>query len=86
MKDFSCFQNIDAIQQIFNADQINTINMFEKGFNTFGMNLFAIPQDYGIWSPMILFPVICFASNVLTQFITMRINVKTILCSNSRAV
>ena len=56
LKDFSCFQNIDAIQQIFNADQINTINMFEKGFNTFGMNLFA--------------------SNVLTQFITMRINVK----------
>lgn len=50
--------------------------MFEKGFNTFGMNLFAIPQDYGLWSPMILFPVICFASNVLTQFITMRINGK----------
>ena len=64
MKDFSCFQNIDAIQQIFSADQLNTITMFEKGFNTFGMNLFAIPQDYGFWSPMILFPVICFASNV----------------------
>ena len=76
LKDFSCFQNIDAIQQIFSADQINTITMFEKGFNTFGMNLFAIPQDYGLWSPMILFPVICFASNVLTQFITMRINGK----------
>ena len=76
MKDFSCFQNIDAIQQIFSADQLNTITMFEKGFNTFGMNLFAIPQDYGLWSPMILFPVICFASNVLTQFITMRINGK----------
>jgi YidC/Oxa1 family membrane protein insertase len=76
LKDFSCFQNIDAIQQIFSADQLNTITMFEKGFNTFGMNLFAIPQDYGLWSPMILFPVICFASNVLTQFITMRINGK----------
>lgn len=47
LKDFSCFQNIDAIQQIFSADQLNTITMFEKGFNTFGMNLFAIPQDYG---------------------------------------
>ena len=67
LKDFSCFQNIDAIQQIFSADQLNTITMFEKGFNTFGRNLFAIPQDCGLWSPMILFPVICFASNVLTM-------------------
>ncbi len=63
-----------AIQNIFTAEQINTITMFSNGFNTFGINLFAIPQEYGFFHPMILFPVLCFASNVGSQLIMTRIN------------
>ena len=48
LKDFSCFQNIDAIQQIFSADQLNTITMFEKGFNTF-CNMFCIKRTYTVY-------------------------------------
>lgn len=71
---FSNIENTQAIQNIFTAEQIQTINMFRSGFNTFGINLFSIPQEYGFFNPMILFPVLCFASNVGSQLIMTKIN------------
>ncbi len=74
LKIFPNIANTETIQNIFSADQINTITMFNNGFNTFGINLFSIPQEYGLFHPMILFPVLCFASNVGSQLIMTRIN------------
>ena len=42
--------NTEAVQGIFNAQEISTIQMFTAGFNTFGVDLLAIPKDYGIFS------------------------------------
>lgn len=71
---FPSIEHTQAIQNIFTAEQIETINMFRSGFNTFGINLFSIPQEFGLFHPMILFPVLCFASNVGSQLIMTRIN------------
>lgn len=74
LKIFPNIMNTEAIQGIFNASEISTINMFTAGFNTFGIDLLAIPQDYGFFSPYILFPILCFASNIGSQLIMTRIN------------
>lgn len=74
LKIFPNIMNTEALQGIFNPSEISTIQMFTAGFNTFGVDLLAIPKDYGILSWYILFPVICFASNVGAQLISMRIN------------
>ncbi len=74
LKIFPNIANTETIQNIFTADQINTITMFNSGFNTFGINLFSIPQEYGLFHPMILFPILCFASNVGSQVIMQKIN------------
>lgn len=66
--------NTDTIQSIFSSSQISTIQMFAGGFNTLGIDLLSIPKDYGLFSPMILFPVLCFLSNVAAQFIMTKIN------------
>ncbi len=74
LKIFPNIVNTETIQSIFSADQINTITMFAGGFNTFGINLFSIPQEFGFFHPMILFPVLCFVSNVGSQLVMTRIN------------
>lgn len=71
---FPNVMNTEAIQGIFSAQELSSIQMFTAGFNTFGVDLLAIPKDYGLFSWYTLFPVLCFASNVGAQLITMKIN------------
>lgn len=74
LKVFPNIMNTEAIQGIFNAQEISTIQMFLGGFRPFGVDLLAIPNEFGLFSWYTLFPVFCFASNVGAQLITMRIN------------
>lgn len=74
LKVFPNILNTEAIQGIFNAQEISTIQMFLGGFKPFGVDLLAIPNEFGLFSWYTLFPVFCFASNVGAQLITMRIN------------
>ena len=66
LKIFPNIVNTPAIQDIFSASEISTIEMFQSGFNTFGVDLLAIPKEYGLFSGYILFPVLCFLSNILS--------------------
>ncbi len=74
LKIFPNIMNTEAIQGIFNAQEISTIQMFTAGFNTFGVDLLAIPKDFGLFSWYILFPVLCFASNIGSQLVMTAIN------------
>jgi YidC/Oxa1 family membrane protein insertase len=74
LKIFPNIVNTPAIQGIFNATEISTIEMFQSGFNTFGVDLLAIPSEYGLFSGYILIPVFCFLSNVLSQIIMQKVN------------
>ena len=74
LKIFPNIINTEAVQRIFNAQEISTIQMFTAGFNTFGVDLLAIPKDYGIFSWYIMFPVLCFASNIGSQLVMTMIN------------
>lgn len=71
---FPNVMNTTAIQGIFSANDISQIKMFTEGFNTFGVDLLAIPKDYGLFSWYTLFPVLCFASNIGSQLVMTRIN------------
>lgn len=71
------FPNIvdtQAIQNAFSASEISQINMLAGGFNTFGINLLAVPSDFGLLSPYILFPVFCLLSNWGSQFVMTKVN------------
>ena len=74
LKVFPNIMNTEAIQGIFNAQEISTIEMFIGGFKPFGVDLLAIPNEFGLFSWYTLFPVFCFASNIGAQFIMTRIN------------
>lgn len=74
IKIFPNLVNTGAIQDIFNSSEISTIQMFTNGFSSFGVDLLAIPKDFGLFSPMILFPVLCFLSNIGAQLIMTKIN------------
>lgn len=74
LKIFPNIVNTPAIQGIFNASEISTIEMFQRGFNTFGVDLLAIPSEYGLFSGYILFPVFCFLSNIFSQIIMQKVN------------
>lgn len=74
LKIFPNIMNTEAVQGIFNAQEISTIQMFIGGFKPFGVDLLAIPNEFGLFSWYTLFPVFCFASNVGAQLITMKIN------------
>ena len=74
LKIFPNIVNTPAIQDIFSASEISTIEMFQSGFNTFGVDLLAIPKEYGLFSGYILFPVFCFLSNILSQIIMQKVN------------
>ncbi len=71
---FPNIMNTEAIQGIFDASEISKIEMFTHGFSGFGVDLFAVPKDYGLFSPYIIFPVLCLVSNLGAQVITMRMN------------
>lgn len=74
LKIFPNIMNTEAINGIFNPQEISTIEMFTAGFNTFGVDLLAIPKDFGIFSWYILFPVLCFASNIGSQLVMTVVN------------
>ncbi len=63
--------------QAFSSVEINRILDFAGGFNTFGVDLLAIPSEHGFFSGYILFPVFCFLSNIGSQLIMMRVNKNT---------
>ena len=60
---------------IFSAAEVSNINLFANGFNIFGnVDLLTIPSQYGFWSWYLLFPVLCFVSNVGSSFIMQKVN------------
>ena len=63
------------LTDIFTAGEITSINEFAAGFNIFGVvDLLAIPSQFGFWSWYLLFPVLCFVSNVGSSFIMQKMN------------
>lgn len=74
LKIFPNIVDTPAIQGIFDASEISTIQMFQAGFNTFGVDLLAIPSEFGLFSGYILFPILCFASNIGSQLIMTKVN------------
>lgn len=72
------FPNIadtQAIQGLFSAADIDKIHMFSNGFDIFGnVDLLQVPSDLGFWSWYLLFPVLCFLSNVGSQFVMTKVN------------
>lgn len=74
LKVFPNIANTEAINAIFSQADISKVMELVNGFNTFGIDLLAVPSDFGFLSPYILFPVLCFASNIGSQIIMQRIN------------
>lgn len=74
LKIFPNIANTEAIQGIFQAADIEKIHELVNSFNTFGIDLLAVPSEFGFFSPYILFPVLCFASNIGSQLIMLRMN------------
>lgn len=74
LKVFPNIANTEAINAIFSQNDISKVMELVNGFNTFGIDLLAVPSDFGLLSPYILFPVLCFASNIGSQIIMQRIN------------
>ena len=74
LKVFPNIANTEAINAIFSQADISKVMELVNGFNTFGIDLLAVPSDFGFLSPYILFPVLCFASNIGSQIIMQKIN------------
>lgn len=74
LKVFPNIANTEAINAIFSQADISKVMELVNGFNTFGIDLLAVPSDFGFFSLYILFPVLCFASNIGSQIIMQRIN------------
>lgn len=75
LKVFPNILGTDYIQGLFTAADIDKIEMFSKSFNIFGgVDLLAVPADFGFWSWYLLFPVLCFLSNVGSQLILQFVN------------
>ena len=66
--------NTPTIQSLFTPADIAQINMFAGGFDMLGFDLLKVPADQGFWSWYLVFPVLCFLSNVGSQFIMTRVN------------
>ena len=72
---FPNIANTDIIQSLFTGDEISRILDFGGSFNIFGaVDLLAVPSQFGFWSPYILFPVLCFVSNVGSSYIMQKLN------------
>ncbi len=75
LKVFPNIANTDIIQSLFTGDEISRILDFGGSFNIFGaVDLLAVPSQFGFWSPYILFPVLCFVSNVGSSYIMQKLN------------
>lgn len=75
LKIFPHIANTSAMNNIFTQTDIASITELYGGFKMIGMiDLLAIPSDYGFFSPYMLFPVLCFASNVGSQLIMQKVN------------
>jgi YidC/Oxa1 family membrane protein insertase len=74
LKIFPNIANTTAVQGIFSTSDIAKITELHSGFNFLGIDLLAVPRDYGIISLYTLFPVLCFVSNVGSQLIMMKVN------------
>ena len=60
---------------VFTATEVTAINQFAGGFTIFGcVDLLTVPSQLGFWSWYLLFPVLCFVSNVGSSFIMQKIN------------
>ena len=72
---FPQISNTEFIQNIFSGDEITRILDFAGGFNIFGsVDLLTIPSKLGFWSPYLLFPVLCFVSNVGSSWVMQKMN------------
>ena len=72
---FPNIANTEAIQGLFSAADIDKIHLFSNGFTIFGgVYLLMVPSDFGFWSWYLLFPILCFVSNVGSQFVMQRVN------------
>ena len=72
---FPKIQDADYIKSIFSASEIQSITEFSNGFTIFGnVNLLTVPSQLGFWSWYLLFPVLCFISNVGSSVIMQRVN------------
>ncbi len=75
LKIFPNIAGTDAIKGLFSVADIDKIHMFSNGFKIFGnVDLLSVPSDYGFWSWYLLFPVLCFLSNVGSQFVMQKVN------------
>lgn len=71
------FPNIadtQAIHNIFSQTEISQIIELVNGFDMFGIDLLAVPSEFGFFSPYILFPILSLASNIGSQLVMQRIN------------
>lgn len=74
LKVFPNIANTEAINAIFSQADISKVMELVNGFNTFGIDLLAVPSDFGFLSPYILFPIMSLASNIGSQLVMQRIN------------
>ena len=75
LKIFPKIQDTEYIRSIFSSDEISRISMFSKVVNIFGnVDLLTIPNQLGFWSWYLLFPVLCFVSNVGSSLIMQKMN------------
>ena len=74
MKIFPNIVNTETIQGLFSAADVQQIHELSTGFDLFGFNLLNVPSDFGFWSWYLIFPVLCFLSNVGSQFIMTKVN------------
>ena len=75
LKIFPQIQNTQEIQNIFSSSEISRITEFANGFTVFGkVDLLTIPNQHGFWSWYLLFPVLCFVSNVGSSVIMQKMN------------
>lgn len=68
-------EGVTYLDAFFSADQIAQIQQFGSTCNLFGIDLLGRPSEGGFnpfTNVLILIPVLCFLSSVVTQFITMK--------------
>lgn len=75
LKIFPNIANTETISGLFSSADIAKISELYNGFNMLGrIDLLAIPSEFGLLSPYILIPVLCFASNIGSQIVMQKIN------------
>ena len=64
----------EVIYNIFPAGDAANVELLVNGFDFLGFNFLSTPNNEGIASIYILIPILCFASSVAAQVVTMRVN------------